>query len=344
MFARGKRRKFFAAFFVFLVAGLGLWTGYLWWNLFGSAPNVGPTNMIGRAEEDTKNTARRLIDGVKVLPIEATTTLWAVMIDNFPESRPQAGLRDASLVWEAPVEGGLTRFLSVFPGTSQLERIGPVRSTRPYYIDWAQELGALYAHVGGSDAALEELKTGRVFDLNEFYRGQYFWRDGKRPKPYNVYTSSKLLSAAYEKEPKDIPSWIYKNEKELKDRGEPQSFKINFGKVLVEWRYNRGDNSYERLEDGLEHKDEKGSIIKAKNVVMQFVEITVLDEVGRREIKTVGRGEATILLDGELIKGRWEKKTKNGRTRFFDTNGHEMEFNGGPTWIEVVDSSMILGN
>ncbi len=344
MFSRGKRRKFFAAFFVLLVVGLGLWTGYLWWNLFGSAPHVGPTNMAGRSEEDTKNIARRLIDGVKVPPAEATTTLWAVMIDNFPESRPPAGLRDASLVWEAPVEGGMTRLLSVFPGTIELERIGPVRSARPYYIDWAQELGALYAHVGGSPAALEELKIGRVFDLNEFYRGQYFWRDETRPKPYNVYTSSKLLSSTYKREPKEIPSWIYKNDKELKDRGEPQSFKINFGKVLVEWRYNRGDNSYERLEDGLEHKDETGSIIKAKNVVMQFTEITVLDEVGRREIKTVGRGQATVLLDGEVIKGSWEKKTKNGRTRFFSAAGQEVEFNGGTTWIEVVDNSMILEN
>lgn len=343
MFKRGKRRKFFAAFFILLIIGLGIWSAYIWWNLLGPAPEARISELNLPEPEDTINTARRIIDGVKVPPGEATTTLWAVMIDNFPESRPPAGLREASLVWEAPVEGGLTRFLSIFPGTIQLERMGPVRSTRPYYIDWVQELGALYAHVGGSDAALEELKTGRVFDLNEFYRGQYFWRDEKRPKPYNVYTSSELLSLAYKKEPKEISGWIYKNEKELRARGAPQNVKINFGKVLVEWRYNRGDNSYERLEDGLEHRDEAANIIKAKNVVLQFANIVVLDEVGRREIKTVGRGDAAILLDGEVIKGSWEKKTKNGRTRFFDADGREVEFNGGTTWIEVVNETMILG-
>ena len=102
------------------------------------------------------------------------------MIDNFPEAKPAANLSLASLVWEAPVEAGLTRLLAAYPLSAELARIGPVRSARPYFLDWAKELNALYLHCGGSDQALADIKNRDVFDLNEFYRGWYFWRDRAR--------------------------------------------------------------------------------------------------------------------------------------------------------------------
>ena len=85
--------------------------------------------------------------------------VYGVMIDNHPEARPQSGLDQAFLVIEAPVEGGISRLLAFFSAEQVLEEIGPVRSARPYFLDWNNELDALYVHVGGSDAALDYIST-----------------------------------------------------------------------------------------------------------------------------------------------------------------------------------------
>lgn len=290
---------------------------------------------------------RRAIDGLRVPTENVSSSLFAVMMDNFPAARPQAGLDQASLVWEAPVEGGMTRFMAVFPVSAKLNRVGPVRSSRPYYLDWAKELNALYLHVGGSNEALEKIKTIGIFDLNEFSRGWYFWRDNNRQMPYNVYTSTELVNRAFEAETipqkwqqNDLAGWKYKDEATKDERGNFTKLKIDFGAVAVEWRYNREDNVYERWEDGTAQKVEDGTEIKAKNLVLQVVTIKVLDGVGRREIKTIGTGPTVVLRDGEVVKGMWQKKSLTERTRFFDESNQEIEFNAGTTWIEVVEKGM----
>src|SRR5690606_23920743 len=120
-----------------------------------------------------------------------------IMIENHYDARPLSGLADASVVYEAPVEGNYTRFLAVFPEDAEVQKIGPVRSARTYYLDWVSEYpDMLYMHVGGSPDALEKIKTHGIFDFNEFYRGWYYWRDSGRYAPHNVYTSSALFQKA----------------------------------------------------------------------------------------------------------------------------------------------------
>ncbi|HSD12679.1 MAG TPA: DUF3048 domain-containing protein, partial [Patescibacteria group bacterium] len=146
------------------------------------------------AEPAAAPTKRRVIDGVAV-PEDApdVTGYFAATIDNLSVARPQAGLTKASLVFEAPVEGGITRFLAVFPDDVTADRIGPVRSARPYFLDWASEFDAVYAHVGGSPEALEKIVAYDMRDLNEFFAGKYFWRDENRDAPHNAYTSTVRL-------------------------------------------------------------------------------------------------------------------------------------------------------
>jgi len=145
---------------------------------------------------------RRLLDGICVDSVEKVNPeLVAVMIENHSEARPQSGLSEASVVYEAPVEANYTRFMLIFPADAKIDKVGPVRSARPYYLDWLQEYGGpMYMHVGGSPDALDKIKTGNIFDLNEFYNGKYYWRDNVRSAPHNVYTSSELWGKALEKE------------------------------------------------------------------------------------------------------------------------------------------------
>lgn len=343
-----QRHLFLVTLFVLMIA-LIVWSVYLWWKLFITAPPEEKVELPQAPEifATTSTLVRRPIDGVMALAEEATSSLYAVMLDNFPEARPVAGLSQASLVWEAPVEGGMSRFLAVFSLAAPVARVGPTRSARPYFLDWAKEAGALYLHVGGSNQALKEIKSKEIFDLNEFYRGWYFWRDGSRPRPYNVYTSPDLVRRAWENEsgrqnflPSELSPWLFK-EKETAEKGEGKGLIVDFGKAKVEWKYNFAKNVYERWEDGEIQRDESGEIIAAKNVIAQITSILVLDEVGRRQIKTVGAGLAMIYRDGQVIKGTWQRKGLGERTRFFGPDTKEIEFNPGPTWIEVVGSGMV---
>ncbi len=287
-------------------------------------------------------TVRRVIDGMPVPEGTPEGGYYAVMIDNHSDARPQAGVAEASLVYEAPVEGGITRLLAVFPAEAKAERIGPVRSARPYYLDWAAELDAAYVHVGGSPEALDQIKaTAGFMDLNEMYAGKYFWRDKARSAPHSTFTSMELLRQAHEarfadRERKEVAAWKFKDDAPEGERPEGGAeLAIGYADAYrVAWRYDRGANQFVRVRGGKEEKDAGGVPVRAKNVVIQFVETKVLDEVGRRRIDTKGGGEALAAIDGRVVGGRW--KVVGGRTRFVDAAGNEFSFVAGPTWIEVV--------
>jgi len=289
-------------------------------------------------------TARRLLDGVVVPEAAAKADRYAVIIDNMDAARPQAGLNQASVVIEAPAEGGITRFLAVFSADATVERVGPVRSARPYFIDWAEEYDAVLAHVGGSPEALERLDGTTLRDANDFLAGAYFWRDETRSAPHSTYTSSSQLARIVVRRYADravrpLSGWKFKEDLAKNFRpDDSKDIAINFSKpeYSARWTYIMETNSYARLQGGQRHKDENGAIIFAKNVIVQFAKTVVLDEVGRRRIVTVGSGDALVALDGRTVPAKWEKRSLTGRTRFYGANGDELSFNAGTTWIEVV--------
>lgn len=290
-------------------------------------------------------TRRRLIDGVAV-PAEAPepAAYFAATLDNLSVARPQAGIAKAALVFEAPVEGGITRFLAVFPAGEKVDRIGPVRSARPYFLDWASEFDAMFVHVGGSPEALEKLRDYDMRDLNEFFAGAYFWRDSSRSAPHNAYTSMARLEEADKKRFADrkapeIAGWRFKEDAPEKDRPAEARLSIAYGdpKMDVEWTYDAAQNAYRRSQGG-RTKDADGSAVLAKNIVVQFTQVSVIDDVGRRRIATTGDGEALIALDGITVHGTWRKDGRTSRTRYYDASGNQIRFNAGQTWVEVVQT------
>ncbi|MEK7519092.1 MAG: DUF3048 domain-containing protein, partial [Patescibacteria group bacterium] len=113
----------------------------------------------------------------------------AVMIDNAGSARPQSSLQAASIVYEALVEGGITRFMAVFD-QGDVKEIGPVRSARQYFLEWLAEYEAAYAHAGGSPEALTNIRRERIHDINGIgSASNAFFRDSTRPAPHNLYTS-----------------------------------------------------------------------------------------------------------------------------------------------------------
>jgi hypothetical protein len=127
---------------------------------------------------------------------EAMTT-WptaAIMIENSPDARPQSGLKQAGVVYEAIAEGGITRFLALYQ-EDKPTLIGPVRSLRPYFVDWLTPYNASVVHVGGSSAALKRIRNGEYRDIDQFFNASTYWRSTDRYAPHNVYTNFNRIDA-----------------------------------------------------------------------------------------------------------------------------------------------------
>lgn len=278
--------------------------------------------------------------------------LVGVMIEDFVDARPQAGIAEASVVYEAPAEGNITRFLAIFEKNSEVKKAGPIRSARPYYLDWISEYpGAMYMHVGGSPDALERLAAYKIFDVNEFYRGLYFWRDENKFAPHNAFTSSDLWARVYEKfadKNADInfERWNFSDATTTCAQNCVDHLEIPFllPSYNVVWKYNADIRKYDRFHGPVAHLDSEGNPVRANTVVVQHVTDKILDDVGRRALGTIGSGKAEVYVMGNKIEGSWVKDSRTARTKFLDVNGQKIAFAPGKIWIEVVPENIFVKN
>ncbi len=276
--------------------------------------------------------------------------IYGVMVENMVEAWPLSGIDQAFLVIEAPVEAAIPRLLAFYYQGQEVNKIGPVRSARPYYLNWNEELEAMYVHVGGSPDALNQIRYSDMLDLNEFYYGWFFWRSDSRSAPHNTYISSELLDSAYEEvsswetvlDP-EYGLWSFKDDVAEDERPEYQMVTMNFspyfgGLYEAGWEYDPETNDYVRYQSGYEMTLLEGDGVRANNIAILETDIVVLDEIGRRQITTAGEGPAMVIQDGQVIMGTWSKPSSEGRLRFYDNEtGEEIMFNAGVTWIEVLD-------
>lgn len=329
---------------VSLVVAGGFFAFFIYHQVFQGVDNNILVNDNNQSEEIFYNK----LDGTKTSKESQDVVPVGVMIENHVDARPQSGLSKAKVVYEILAESDITRFLAIYDLSENLEKIGPVRSARPYFIDVASEYKALYAHSGGSPEALKRLRTDNlVINLDEFfgYNTGYFWRDNSRYAPHNLYSSSDLLSQAKEHyniyEYKDFISWKFKDGKSSSDND--SEIKINYSDAIsyqVVWKYFKASNQYERWQNNARHTDAGGDIIEADNIIVQYAQMKILDEVGRKDITLIGNGKAVVFRDGVAIIGTWQKKDTGSRTVFYDENNNEIELNRGKIWVEVVPIDM----
>lgn len=300
------------------------------------------------AVSSTTDLVARGLDGVLVAPEAAHLVPYAVMIDNHPDARPQSGLASASLVYEIPVEGGLTRFMAVFDASSTVEQIGPVRSARLYFEEYAKGLNAVYAHVGGSPEALEQAKAWPGFrDLNEFYNGSTFWRSKSRVAPHNVYTKIEFLREANVKKKWSLGSFVpWKYTDEIVTTSTKRSVlpTISYPAELpIVWSYNGLTGLYERKDGKVLKKDLDETMVAAANVLVLETEGSTIDDYGRLKIRTTGKGAVTVYRDGKEFHGLW-KRVDGEQMRFETVDGADILLRRGPTWVQVVLPGMVSGS
>lgn len=283
------------------------------------------------------------LDGLAVGKTNVNPQVVAVMIDNHPDARPAWGLAKAKIVYEVPVEGEFTRYMALYDNLQTVAQVGPVRSARTYFLDWLQEYGrGLYMHSGGSPDALTQIPQRKIFDANEFFWGTYYWRGIDKQSPHNLYTKSTAWQSiinSYSTSTYRMPygnGWKY-----LTRVGQPtkaqNAIKIIYDpNYIVSWQYDSKAMNYVRYINGIKYTDADGSEVHTRNILVQYVAVSVLDNEGRKEIITVGTGSGRVLEKGKTITVTWKKESVSGRTRFYTTEGKEVTLLPGTTWVEVV--------
>lgn len=344
------------------VVGLVLisWFGYGYVAGQASSPVAVDPTPAGEGEADQQEVCpyRRKLDGRCVKAQRLTDPkLVAVMIENNYEAWPLSGLAAATIVYEAPVEGGIPRFMVIYPADADVKEVGPVRSARPYYLDWLSEYGqTMYLHVGGSPEALDRIDNYKLFSVDEFYRERYFWRSSKRPRPHNTYTSSRLWQKAlgdYGKYYDEAPYQGWRFETAALAPCAPgtlatstllcvERIRLDFAHAPVyhvSWVYNSSTQRYTRYQAGERQTDSDGLAIAADTIIVQRVRAVTLDEIGRKQIDTIGTGEVLVFRNGRLTKGIWKKESRESRTQFYDQAGELIPLQPGSIWVEVLAPS-----
>lgn len=286
------------------------------------------------------------LTGSIVTADQAKLPVTGIMIENSTEARPQSGLDQAGVVFEAVAEGGITRFLALFQ-EDQPDYVGPVRSVRPYYLDWLIGFNASVAHVGGSPDAISAIKTLGVRDLDQFYNSGSYTRITSRASPHNVYTSlSRLVSLEQSKgyAGSSFTSW---SRKAAAPAATPSASSIDFAISSADYNshydYDAASNSYSRSEGGKPHLQVNSAGQKTQikaNVVIGLVLKKSLSSDGVHTIyTTLGSGQAFIFQDGTLTTATWQKTDRASQISLTDAAGQPVKLNPGRTWISIVDAA-----
>lgn len=277
----------------------------------------------------------------------------AVMLDNTANANPHAGLMFADVVYEAFVEGGITRLMAVY-WRQDATRILPIRSARTPFVNWVAELGAMYAHAGGAVTDNEADAIGQIFelgikDLNAFspVSSNYYYRDQTRSGPYDLATSTAYLrEAASQLGFSGAPvatAWSFREPGTPLPPGAPAAgIEVDFSGRLyawqyIQWKWDPVARRYLRFQFGGPQVDaDTGRQLGFATVIVMRVPSHVVDEPGHVLLDQVGKGPATVFTGGQAYEGSWKKDSRTGQTVFLTPRGEAMVFERGPVFLEAI--------
>lgn len=294
-------------------------------------------------KQEPKTTEPSRLTGVEI-PIETNKRpVTSIQIENSPDARPQSGLRDAGIVFEAIAEGGITRFNALFL-EAQPDYIGPVRSIRPYYIDLFMPFDASIVHAGGSGEGLAKIQRVKAKDIDHGANADAFQRVSNRYAPHNLYTSMGALdkvnkTRGYTKS--EFTSFARKKDSPAeKITARKINFSLSGFLYDPQFNYDSKTNSYLRSQAGKPHTD-----YKSKKPITPKVVIALEMRYSQNGIysvyQTSGSGKMFVFQDGKVQKGTWKKKGTKDQFKFLDAEGKEIRLNAGQTWITLVTSGSV---
>ena len=286
------------------------------------------------------------------------------MIDNNVNAQPQASINKAYLVYEIIVEGNETRLMALFKGV-EADSVGPIRSARHYFIDYAMENDAIYAHLGMSPQAERDLAkydidsiNGQVYDTGKARtETSRYWRATHKKAPHNAYTNiPSILSISKDKGYKTTSTkdsvLNYVAEEillESEDAIVANTITIPYASShKVKYVYDEQAGRYTRWSKGKKMSDETTKEdITTKNIIITFAENYTLDDgenKGRQDVITVGELDGYYITNGKAIKIKCVKESRKGQTTYQDLNGNEIQVNDGNTFINIcpIDANVVI--
>ena len=298
------------------------------------------------SERQEENILTAGVEEKKVKIFNGNDRPIAVMIDNHNQAWPQAGLNQAYLTYEIVVEGGETRLMALFKGVN-VAKIGPVRSSRHYFLDYAMENDAIYAHYGWSPQAESDIKSLGINNLNGITESEKtFWRVKDKKAPHNAVTSTEaILNAAKTKKYRttstkaSVLNYVT-NEVNLDNGEEATTITIPHSTLQkVKYEYDEESKLYKRYARNKAQTDwETGNSITTKNIIITFCDNYTLDDVenkGRQGLRNIGTFDGYYITNGKAIKIKCIKETREAQTRYEDLKGNKIEVNDGNTWINI---------
>ncbi len=274
----------------------------------------------------------------------------AVKIENLPEARPQSGLNKADIVYEEPVEGGITRFITIFQ-CGDANRVGPIRSGRTTDPLILMQYGKpLLGYSGGANKVRKAIQHSPVIDLSVANQPSVYTRDPSRVEPHNLYTATTDLWAAGKKAAKSAasapdPVFTYSDKYDGKSKKVAQVHLAFSSYSDVYWDWSKRDGAWLRSHGALAHTLEDGSRVSAVNVVVQQVDVVagdIIDPAGNPspEVDVVGSGKAWMFRNGRMIVGRWQRASLDDQTTFQTKAGVVISLAPGNTWVELLPSTI----
>lgn len=277
----------------------------------------------------------------------------AVMVENHPDARPQYGLSRASVIYEAVAEGGITRYLLIF-GPTDAERVGPIRSARTYYLDWALEYNAMYAHAGGAANALTKIRSDKTINDMDMLGKPVMWRQrrGNEASEHTLYGNTVMMrSYGHDvgwSDTSDFIPWQFVADTRTPDErtAAATATKITIpygGSYTVTYTYNPTTNTYARV---LANKADVDALtneqITPTNVVVQVMNRTEINAGGKQvgDLTLYGKGKALLFSGGTVTEGEWRKEGERKRTKYYDATGTELTLRAGQTVVTVVQPNI----
>ena len=342
--SNGTRNLIIILIVLIIIAG-----GYLAFRII-SDNNQNPTTVANTTKTEEGEEEKQEPEEEKVKIFSGNDRAIAVMIDNHKGAWPQANLNKAYMVYEIIVEGGETRLMAVFKG-QKVDKIGPVRSSRHYFIDYAMENDAIYAHFGWSPKAKADIKTYSINNINGITESSsIFWRVSDKYAPHNAVTSTeKLLKSAKSKNyrttstKESILNYTTK-EVDLEDGETAQTITIPHSTLQkVTYKYDEKNQVYKRFARGVAQKDwTTGKAVTTKNIIITFCNNSTLNDSsgkGRQDLDNIGTFNGYYITNGKAIKIKCTKESRKSQTVYKDLEGNEIEVNDGNTFVNICPKS-----
>ena len=324
---------------VFLVLGL----------LFIIALAVGAYILLFHEDAPLKEVGEKITKPEKklqILDLDSDERPYAVMIDNNVGYTAHAGLQDAYLTYEIIVEGGLTRIMAIFKD-KDTSLIGPVRSARHYFLDYALENDAIYGHYGWSEFAKNDIDLLGVDNLNGITNAQSaYWRDRSVAAPHNVFTSIENLKEAAESKGYRLTSNNFENfdysvdaiTLDQKEGAMPaNNISIRYSYYhTTGYTYDTNRGVYLRSMDNQAHVDKvTQEQYYTKNIIIQKMGNHSIDNYGRQDIDDVSSGDGYYITNGYAVPIKWEKSGRSAKTKYTYLDGTTIQLNDGNTYVQI---------